>query len=178
MRTSPASVRACTHGLRPSVPRIPDTLRQQLPGLVARGVPDHRIAQRWGVMVSQVTGLRVRMGLRNAAGWPVSDAELRRLVVEEALTDEEIGERFGVKPRTVEVRRLVLGLRRSHDPRPEARRVIVLDDAGMREEPTPIQRAMAVLGGRVTAGRHGAYMLDGRPVSVVAVLRAGGVVAA
>lgn len=158
--------------------RVPDGLRASLPMLVlVRRMTDAQIAGEWGLEAWQVAGLRRAIGLVNHRGWPCADAELRRLVLTERLTDAEIGVRFDVQPRTVEVRRLRIGLRRPNDPRPEARRdVIVLADVrrGMMLERTPIERAVQALGSRLAMGRHGAYALDGRMVSVVEVIKAYG----
>ncbi len=158
--------------------RVPEGLRASLPMLVlVRGLTDAQIAGEWGLEAWQVAGLRRAIGLVNHRGWPCDDAELRRLVLTDRLTDAEIGARYEVQPRTVEVRRLRIGLRRPNDPRPEARRdVIVLADVrrGMMLERTPIERAVQALGSRLAMGRHGAYALDGRMVSVVEVIRAGG----
>ncbi|WP_395452868.1 hypothetical protein ACHMW5_02405 [Azospirillum melinis] len=158
--------------------RVPEGLRASLPMLVlVRGLTDAQIAGEWGLEAWQVAGLRRAIGLVNHRGWPCADAELRCLVLTDRLTDAEIGARFEVRPRTVEVRRLRIGLRRPNDPRPEARRdVIVLDEVRRRMmlERTPIERAMQALGPRLAMGRHGAYTLDGRMVSVMEVIRMAG----
>lgn len=160
----------------PARRKVPDALRALLPQMVADGRSDAEIAARWGLEAWQVACARRALGLRSSTGWPVTDAELRRLVLVERLTDGEIAQRYGVGARTVEVHRLQrLVLRRSHDPRPEARRSVVRMSVH-RLEMTPIERALAALGRRVMAGSDG-YRLDGRCVSVVDVLRAGGVVA-
>lgn len=158
--------------------RVPEGLRASLPMLVlVRGMTDAQIAGEWGLEAWQVAGLRRAIGLVNHRGWPCDDAELRRLVLAERLTDAEIGARYEVQPRTVEVRRLRIGLRRPNDPRPEARRdVIVLADVrrGMALGRTPIERAVQALGPRLAMGRHGMYVLDGRAVTFVEVIRTAG----
>lgn len=151
--------------------RVPEGLRRALPMLVLiRKLTDAQIAAEWGLEAWQVACSRSKLGLPNHAGWPCGDDDLRRLVLVERLTDVEIGGRFEVRARTVEVHRLRLGLRRPNDPRPEARRTVI---AIRRAEPSPLDQALDGLGRRVRPGRHGSWMLDGRHVGVVEVLRAG-----
>jgi hypothetical protein len=152
--------------------RVPEGLRRALPMLVlVRKQTDAQIAADWGLEAWQVACSRTRIGLPNHAGWPCGDEHLRRLVLVERLTDAEIAARYAVGPRAVEARRLRLDLRRPNDPRPEARRTVVVI---RRAEPSPLDRALDGLGSRVKPGRHGSWTLDGRHVGIVEVLRAGG----
>lgn len=159
--------------------RLPPALRAGLAGWVAAGWSDRRIARRFGVAPWRVTCARVRAGLPNHRGWPIGAADLRDLL-DEGWTDGEIGAEFAVPARAVERERLKLGLRRSNDPRPAARRRVIpvapssspanaLVTAG-----TALDRACRVLGGRLVRTADGLFRLDGRLVSVVRVLDAAG----
>lgn len=152
--------------------RLPAAFRERLPALVGQGMSDEAIGAMWGVDPWRIACCRARLRLPNHRGWPCSDGELRRLVVEELLTDVDIAERYDTTVHAVAERRRAIGFRRSHDPRPVARSVVV-EMASRRPVLTPLDHALATLGRRVTASRGG-WWLDGRPATVVQVLRAGG----
>lgn len=161
--------------------RIPPIVKASAPLMVALGMGDEEIVDFFRDELGddagprRLAGWRWRVGLPNGRGWPVDDATLRRLLEEEGLTDGEIAARYGVGRRTVEVRRLeALGLRREHDSRPQARRRVVAMTSPRGTDPAPIAAASKTLGPRAGIDRDGVWWLDGRRVSVMEVLRAGG----
>jgi hypothetical protein len=159
--------------------RLPSALKAMLPLLVALGRDDAEVAALFphhGITPKQVSGYRVRIALPNGRGWPITNDHLRRHL-DDGCTDAEIAEKYGVGRRTVEVRRLeFLALRRDHDPRPLARRRVFAMPLPMAPEKTCIERAADVLGSRLIRTPSGAYVLDGRRVSVITVLKKSGVV--
>jgi len=149
---------------------------------VALGLDDAHGADALGFNRREFMCVRLRAKLPNGLGWPISSNKLSHLLTVEKLTDREIAARYSVGRRTVEQARIeLLGLYRDHDCRPSARRKLLTRKERFgrasecfNAEATPLDQALRRLGGRVGRRPDGGYMLDGKPVTVQAVLSAAG----